>query len=417
MTSGTLNLAPPIARHAETHVRAALQDTRIVSIVGPRQSGKTTLARQISEPGRPFLSLDDDAVRTFAQADPVGFIRQFDTVVIDEFQRVPALVLALKKSVDEDPRPGRFLLTGSADIFATSQSPDSLAGRIETVRLLPLSRAEILGKGPSSFLDRLFKDNLVAASRVEPATDLVDLVLGGGFPEALARTAPNRRRAWFRSYVEALAQRDIPDLAALDKIGVMPRLIEQGAFYSGQIVNNSAIGADLGLDSKTVDHWLVLLENVFLLRRVRPWFRNSFKRLSRMPKLQFIDSGLLAASKGVDAELIARDRSQLGPLLECFVYSELLKMLMLRDHHISISHYRDKDQAEVDFILERTPEQIVGIEVKSAATVYPKDFRGLKRVQDAAGESFACGVVLYDGDLVLPFGPKLYAAPLSMLWM
>jgi uncharacterized protein len=251
---------------------------------------------------------------------------------------------------------------------------------------------------------------------LERDLDLVDVVLGGGFPEALERPSARRRREWFISYARSLAQRDIPDLAALDKIGVMPRLIEQAALYSGQTVNLSAIGMNLGLDAKTVERWLALLENVFLMARVRPWFRNSFKRLTSTPKLQFIDSGLLAALRRVDAAAIARDRSQFGPLLESFVFSELAKCVAVGDSHVSISHYRDKDKVEIDFILERMPGQVVGIEVKASATVHSKDFKGLKRVRETLGDDFVCGVVLYDGDTLLPFGDRLYAAPMSLLW-
>jgi uncharacterized protein len=416
VTDAPLNPNTPLARHAEEQLREALHDTRIVSIIGPRQSGKTTLARQVSGPDRPFLSLDDDAIRAFAQADPTGFVRQFDHVVIDEFQRAPQLILALKKSVDEDGRPGRFLLTGSADIFATTHSPDSLAGRIETIRLLPLSRAEMLGQAAPSFIDLAFEGNFGSFRNIAPENDLVDTVLSGGFPEALTRTSFKRRRDWFRAYVESLAQRDIPDLADLDKIGILPRLIEQAALYSGQVVNLTGIGMDLSLDSKTVDRWLTLLENVFLVHRVRTWFRNSFKRLSKTPKLQFFDSGVLAALRNIDADTILRDRTPFGPLLETFVFAELSKSIAVGEHRTSISHYRDKDQIEVDFVLERAPGQVVGIEVKASATVTMRDFAGLKRVHEAAGEGFACGIVLYDGDTLLPFGDKLYALPMSLLW-
>ena len=416
MIRSPLDLTAPLPRHGEARLREALTDTRIVAIVGPRQSGKTTLAREVSDPGRPFLTLDDEAIRTAAQTDPTGFVRGLDRVVIDEIQRAPELILALKKSVDEDRRPGRFLLTGSADIFAGAISPDSLAGRIETLRLLPLSQGELRRRGAPTFLDRAFGGD-VGALRVLPRDDdIVDAVLGGGFPEALSRASARRRRDWFLAYAQSLAQRDIPDLAALDKIGVLPRLIEHAALYSSQLVNLTDIGARLGLDGKTVDRWLVLLENVFLARRVQPWYRNGFKRLSRTPKLHFFDTGLLAALKGVDADAIARDRRELGSLLESFVFAELSKAIAVGDDTISISHYRDKDQVEVDFVLERTPGRIVGIEVKAGATVRPQDFNGLKRVRAAAGNGFVTGIVLYDGDTLMPFGDDLYAAPFSILW-
>jgi len=407
--------ATPLPRHSAAHIREALQDTRIVAIVGPRQSGKTTLAKQVGGKDRPFLTLDDETVRSFAQSDPAGFVRGLDKAVIDEVQRAPGLILALKKSVDEDRRPGRFILTGSADLFAGAISPDSLAGRVETVRLLPLSQSELRRRRPSAFLTQAF-DGRLGAGQARRDGDIVEIALAGGFPEALSRSTPRRRRDWFLAYAEALAQRDIPDLASLEKAGVLPRLIEHAALYAGQLVNLSETGARLGLDGKTVDRWLVLLEQVFLVRRVQPWFRNSFKRLSKTPKLHFYDTGLLAALRGMDAARLQRERQEVGALLESFVFTELSKMIAAGGDRISINHYRDGHQVEVDFVLERTPGDIVGIEVKAAATAQPDDFKGLKRVREAAGRSFRTGVLLYDGDTVVPFGDGLYAAPFSILW-
>lgn len=410
------DLNSPLPRHVELRLRTALEDTRIVAIVGPRQSGKTTLARQLGEADRPFLTLDDEAMRSFAQSDPTGFVRRLDRAVIDEVQRVPDLILALKKSVDEDPRPGRFLLTGSADLFAGTLAPDSLAGRIETIRLLPLSRAELCRKPPPSFLEHAFRGTLAKVRASPMGDDLIEMVLAGGFPEALSRSSSKRRRDWFLAYARSLAQRDIPELAVLDKVGILPRLIEHAALYAGQIVNLSELGGQLGLDGKTIDRWLVLLEHVFLAQRVQPWYRNGFKRLTKAPKLHFFDSGLLAALRGTSVDRLAQDRRAFGSLLESFVFAELSKAVALSDDRVSISHYRDKDQVEVDFVLERVPGQVVGIEVKAAATVRADDFRGLRRIRDAAADDFVAGIVLFDGDMVIPFDDDLYAAPLSLLW-
>jgi hypothetical protein len=412
-------LNAPVPRHAAARLRTALADTRVVALVGPRQAGKTTLARQAAADGRPFLTLDDEQTRSFATADPAGFLRGVDRAVIDEIQRAPGLVLALKRSVDEDRRPGRFLITGSADLFAGSVAPDSLAGRVETIALLPLSQAEIERAPPPQFLDRAFSGDLFAGE-LGPATaagqtaDLVERVLAGGFPEALARASAARRRDWLAAYAQSLAERDVADIAQIDKGDRMGRVIELAALMSGQLLNMSEIGAKAGLDSKTVDRWLSILDKVFLARRVRPWSRNDLKRIIKAPKLYFVDSGLLAALRGDDR--LSRDRRALGPLLECFVYAELSKAIALGAARTTISHYRDKDQVEVDFVLERTPGRIVGIEVKASATVRPEDLKGLSRLRDAAGEDFAMGVLLHDGERVMAFGERLIAAPLSILW-
>ena len=406
-----------VARHAEMRVREALDDTRIVAIVGPRQSGKTTLARRIAgDDGRPFITLDDEQFRRFAEDDPAGFVRSQPVAMIDEIQRAPALILALKKAVDEAPRPGRYLITGSVDLFRGALSPDSLAGRVDTIELLPFSQAEIAGGAVPEFLDRAFAGDFPNLATTGPTDDLIERVISGGFPEALSRTVPARRRRWLRAYARALAEHDVSEIATVDKRGEMSRLIDHAAVASGQLLNLSALGSRLGIDGKTADRWLTLLEHMFLVRRIRAWHRNRLKRLVKTPKLHFLDSGLLAALRGTDAADIAQDREKLGPLLECFVHAEIAKAAALSDETTAVGHYRDKDQVEVDLVLERSPDRVVGIEVKARATVRPEDFRGLVRLGRAAGDRFACGIVLHDGDRVQRTGSRLFAMPVKMLW-
>ena len=406
-----------VARHAETQVREALDDTRIVAIVGPRQSGKTTLARRIADDdGRPFITLDDEQFRRFAEDDPAGFVRSHSIAVIDEIQRAPSLILALKKAVDEAPYPGRYLITGSVDLFKGALSPDSLAGRVDTVELLPFSHAEIAGAGAPEFLDRAFAGDFPSLAVTGPTDNLIERVIVGGFPEAISRTAPARRRRWLRAYARALTERDISEIATIDKRVEMSRLIDHAAVASGQLLNKSALGSHLGIDSKTVDRWLALLEHMFLVRRIRAWHHNRLKRLVRTPKLHFLDSGLLAALRGTSAADIEKDRGKLGPLLECFVHAEIAKAAALSDGMTSVSHYRDKDRSEVDLVLERSPDRVVGIEVKAGATVHPEDFKGLVRLGRATGDGFACGIVLHNGDRVQQTGPRLFAMPVKMLW-
>ena len=406
-----------VPRHSEARVREALADTRIVAIVGPRQSGKTTLARRIAaDDGRPFISLDDDQHRRFAGDDPLGFVRGNPTAVIDEIQRAPALILAIKQAVDEDPRPGRYLITGSVDLFRAAISPDSLAGRIETIELLPFSQAEIARTGAPGFLDRAFAGDFPSLAEAGATTDLTRRILAGGYPEALSRPLPSRRASWLRSYARSLAERDVSDIANVGNPDAMARLLDHAAASSGQLLNMSAIGARLGVDGKTVDRWLALFEHMFLVRRVYAWHRNDLKRLVKRPKLQFLDSGLLAALRRIDPAAIAGDRQKLGPLLECFVYSEIARAAALSDYPILFSHYRDKDRVEVDLVLERLPGAIVGIEVKAGATAHPGDFKGLARLREATGRRFACGIVLHDGDRIQQVGPKLFAMPVGALW-
>ena len=417
MTNRTTGPRKYVHRHSETRVRDALTDTRIVAVVGPRQSGKTTLARRVaSDDGRPFITLDDEQHRRFAEDDPIGFVRSNPVAVIDEIQRAPGLILAIKQAVDQDPRPGRYLITGSVDLFRSAISPDSLAGRVETIELLPFSQAEIAGAGAPGFLNRAFAGDLPNLEMAPPTSDLTQRILAGGFPEALSRAVPARRWSWLRSYAHSLAERDVSDIATVGKHDAMTRLLDHAAASSGQLLNMSGMGSRLGVDGKTVDRWLTLFEHMFLVRRVYAWHRNDLKRLVKTPKLQFLDSGLLAALRRVDAATLDRDRQQLGLLLECFVYSELVKAATQCDERMFIYHYRDKDQVEVDLVLERLPGEIVGIEVKAGATIRPGDFKGLARLKEAAGRRFACGIILHDGDRIQQTGPKLFAMPVSALW-
>lgn len=281
-------------RFAQARIEEALADTRVVLIAGPRQAGKTTLMTQLSGRGRTYLTLDDPTVRDAAVADPAGFVRGLDHAAIDEVQRAPDLLLAIKQSVDVDRRPGRFLLTGSANIMTIPQVADSLAGRMEVVPLLPLARAEILGDKPH-FLEQLLKGKVKPPSRLILGDDLVEIVLAGGYPEAIARTTSRRRRDWYLSYVDAIVQRDVRDIARIEHLDRMPRLLRALAFHAGQLVNHSAVGSALGLNHNTTHSYTSIFEHLYITRTIPPWYRNGLNRLVKTPKLSFIDTGLVAA--------------------------------------------------------------------------------------------------------------------------
>lgn len=405
-------------RLVEARVREALGDTRVVLLAGPRQAGKTTLARGVAARGMVFLTLDDATTLAAARADPVGFIRGLDRAVVDEVQRAPEVLLAIKESVDSDPRPGRFLLTGSADLMTLPRVADSLAGRMEVVRLLPLAQAELRGLAMSPFVDTVFDGRLPATSEVTVGADLVRLVLAGGYPEAIARRSAARREDWLLAYAEAVVARDVRDVAEIEGLRQMPRLLRALAHNAGGLVNHSAVGAALGMNHVTAAKYAGVFEGLFLTRALPAWHGNALKRLVRTPKLHFLDSGLLAALRGTTLERVRSDRGQFGALLETFVISELLKLAGASGAgRVELAHYRDKDGAEVDAVLEDRAGRVVGIEVKASATVGASDFAGLRRLATACGpERFALGLVLHDTDRVVPFGEHLLAAPLSALW-
>ena len=402
-------------RFVERRIREALEDTRVVLVCGPRQSGKTTLAQQIASDAIPFFTLDDATAFEAASTDPVGFVRGIDCAVIDEVQRAPGLILAIKATVDADRRPGRFLLTGSADLMTLPRVADSLAGRMGIIRLLPLAQAELRGAAPD-FLDKAFAGELPTFRTPVIGDSLVETVLAGGYPEALTRSGWRRRKDWHLDYIEAIVQRDVRDIARIEQLGSMPRLLRVLAEHSGRLVNYSGFGAALGMNHVTTRKYVGVLENLFLVHTLPPWYTNTLKRVTKSPKLHFLDAGLLASLKALTPERLRIDRTPFGPVLETFVLGELLKLASWADDRYAFSHFRDKERNEVDIVIEDGLGRIVGVEVKASATVSKGDFAGLRRLAAATRGNFALGLVLYDHEHAVPFGERMAAAPLSTLW-
>lgn len=407
--------SPLYPRLIEARVTEALTDTPVVLIAGPRQAGKTTLVRQMADKGLRYLTLDNELTLLAAKEDPVGMIRSLDRAVIDEIQRAPQLLLAIKKTVDEDRRPGRFLLTGSANLMALPTVADSLAGRMEALTLLPLSQSEMHGT-TANWLDSAFAGHLPKVSAPLVGEALVEAVLRGGYPEAVSRATPRRRTTWARQYLDAIIQRDVRDVAGIDRLDQLPRFLRALAQVSGQMCNYTQLGGQVGLDHKTAARYISVFEQMYLLKRVEVWARNRLNRVVKTPKVQFIDSGLLSTLIDLTPAMVEQDRSRFGNVLETFVYGELLKHATTADGDYQLLYYRDHDQFEVDVIVENTGGQLVGVEIKAAASVKESDLRGLKRLASIAGDQFKLGVILYDGTETLPLGDRLWAAPISTLW-
>jgi len=395
----------------------ALADSPVVLIHGPRQSGKTTLARQVGDAeGFKYLSFDDDIQRAAAQADPVGYVADLpERVILDEVQRVPELFTSLKAAVDARRKPGRFILTGSANVLLVPKLADSLAGRMEILRLHPLSQAEISG-GTPDFLSALFGLAFKAgATGRRLGRLLAERVAAGGYPAALARATARRQAAWYRNYANTLIQRDVLDLARISALDALPRLLTLAAGQTACLVNVSELAAPFQVSRQTIREYVTLLSRIFLLEELPPWHSNRMSRLIKTPKLHIGDTGLACSLLSLDAEMLWEDRALFGRILETFVFQELRRQGSWHEETVSFSHFRDKDKVEVDVVLE-SGGRLAGIEVKATATLTGDDFRGMRKLQDAAQKSFAAGVVLYDGDAVVPFGNKLYAVPISRLW-
>ncbi|NJP90297.1 ATP-binding protein [Nonomuraea sp. FMUSA5-5] len=406
-----------LPRHAERAVVEALDDTRVVLVNGARHCGKNRLVSRIAK-GRAteWRDLDSTATRQAAVEDPDGFVAFPDLMVIDEIQRVPELLLAIKSQVDNDPRPGRFLLTGSSRLLALKDLPDTLPGRMETIELWPFAQGEIDGTA-DRFVDAVFAEGPALRHNSEVTrTEYAERLIRGGFPEAVARDNPRRRGRFFDSYLGDLIARDVRRLSEIERAPQMTALIRLLAARSGQLLVANALSAELGVSASTVIRYLALLEEVFLIKRIPAWSRNLSNRAVGTPKVAFVDSGVAANVLGTDARGLVRPGGAFGPLLEGFVLMELARQLTWSDELVDLSHYRTKDGVEVDAVLENRQGRVVGIEVKAASTVRGGDFRGLRHLADRLGDDFVAGVVLYTGTQTLPFGDRMRAMPVSALW-
>ena len=404
-------------RYAEKPLLEALSDSPAVLIHGPRQSGKTTLAQMVGESrGYSYISFDDNVARAAAESDPAGFAGGLpDRVILDEVQRVPTLFAALKQEIDARRVPGRFLLTGSSQVLLLPALSDSLAGRMEILRLHPLSQSEIYGVAPN-FLDDLFKGGFRTSTSRRLADELPGRIAGGGYPAALARPTARRRANWYRNYLETQLQRDVRAMARISSLDVLPRLLGAAASQTARLYNLSDLASSFQLSRPTIASYVELLERLFLIDRLPPWHGNQLSRLVKAPKLHIGDTGLGCALMGYDASSLTRDRTLFGQFLETFVFQELQRQAICQEQPLAFCHYRDKDQVEVDVVIERGEMAVAGVEVKASATVTPGDFRGLRRLKKVAGARFVSGVVVYDGDVTASFGEGMFAVPLRSLF-
>jgi uncharacterized protein len=404
-------------RFAEPRLVEALADSPVVLIHGSRQCGKTTLARIVGDKhGYAYFSFDDGVALSAVEADPVGFVADLpERTILDEVQRAPGLFTALKTTVDRDRAPGRFLLTGSANVLLVPKLADSLAGRMEILRLHPLAQSELAGAAPR-FLDSLFGARFKTRTFERLGKALAERVAAGGYPAALARGTPRRRAAWYGNYIETMVQRDVRDLARIASLDVLPRLLALAAGQTARLLNVSELASPFQLSRPTIRDYLTLLARVFLLEELPPWHSNRLSRLVKTPRLHMGDTGIACGQLGLDAAALWQDRGTFGQLLETFVYQEVRRQASWHDDDMRFFHFRDKDGAEVDVVVERGAREVAGVEVKAAATVTAADFRGLRKLKQAAGKRFAAGVVLYDGEASAGFGEGLFAVPLRALW-
>jgi predicted AAA+ superfamily ATPase len=406
-----------IPRHAQAAVSEALADTRVVLVNGARQAGKSTLTRLATSdvPGTIVRLLDDPATLRAAQDDTTGFVEHDGLMVIDEIQLVPELLRPIKVKVDLDPKPGQFLLTGSSRILALRTLPDALPGRMEIIELWPFSQGEMTG-GPDRFVDAAFR----RGPRVNHSSDLrrkdyLERVVIGGFPEAVRRAA-RRRAAFFDSYLTTLIERDVLELANIERRGDLLKLLALLAGRAGQLVVPGTLAGQSGIPRTTLVRYLELLASVFLIKSVPAWASNLTQRAVGTPKLAFVDTGVACHLIGQDAVRLGEPGGAAGPMMENFVVMELARQLTWSEERGTLYHYRTKDGSEVDAVIETPDGRVIGVEVKAGATVRTEDLTGLRGLANALGERFLAGYVLYTGQQTLPFGDKIRAVPLDALW-
>ena len=406
-------------RFTQEILHESLQDTPVVLIHGSRQCGKTTLAQSVGgELGYHYITFDDDNELQAAKADPIGFVQSLpEHTILDEIQRTPELFTAIKASVDQNRKPGRFILTGSANVLLLPQLADSLAGRMEIIHLRPLAQTEIAGLKPT-FLQQLFNANFSEATNkrnhVRLGESLAKLICMGGYPAAITRNNAKRRNVWHRNYITTIIQRDVQDIASIRNLDTLPKLLTLAASQTARLFNAADLASPFSISRPTIREYLTLLEQIFLIEQLQPWHSNRLSRLIKTPKMHLADTGLACSLMGVNSQTLWQDKALLGQLLETFIYLEIRKYADWHDEELKFYHFRNKDKIEVDIIIEQG-QQMAGIEIKAAASVTQSDFKGLKKLKNACGKQFSAGVVFYDGENILPFGDKLFAVPISLL--
>jgi predicted AAA+ superfamily ATPase len=408
-----------IPRSIRPLIVEGIEYSRIVFVAGARQVGKTTLVGDIAAHERPMtaFTLDDRATREAAIADPAGFVAELrGPAFIDEIHRAPDLLLELKKAVDADTTPGRFVITGSANVLASRRIQDALPGRIDRVDMWPLAQSEIHGRS-LNIVDELFQGH---APRVTGApagrAAFAQVVAEGGYPEARLRPPGRVRQRWFANYVAATLARDLTELADVRRIDDAERLLRLLATQSANLLSYRKVGSRLDMHHDTVQSYVALLEQMFLVKRVPAWRPGLGAREAATPKLYVCDSGLLASLLGADTDRIENDDQVTGKLCETFVVGELLRHASWSEEQPRLYHYQ-RDREDVDVVLENNRGDVVGVEVKAAATLRAADWKWLKKLAETRGERFTAGIVVYAGEQTIPLGTRLWAVPYSGLWV
>ena len=398
----------------------SLEASPIVLLTGPRQSGKTTLMNLLTkELHFDFVSFDSITNQSAALEDPIGFIdSRKKPLILDEVQRVPEIFLPIKVDVDKNRDiNGRYALTGSANPLLVPKLADSLTGRMFLLQLWPLSQGELLGN-KENFLDRVFSKDFGYSEIVQfSKQELIKKICFGGFPGVHLAKNERNRKSWCDSYLSLSLQKDIQELAQIEGLSYMPKLLQIIGTRVGSTLNYSDLANNAGIPLTSLRRYIQLLHSLFLLHSIQPWSRNLGKRLTKSPKVYFVDTGILLHTLSFDEQRLEEMPSILGGAAENFVINELCKQASWNDRRIKIFYCRFSDnRSEIDIILENERGKVVGIEVKTSETPRPDDFKHFKQLKEMIGDDFLRGIVLYSGKDKVPFGKNNWAVPISDLW-
>ena len=402
-------------RWQKKQISQAIDTRRVLLLCGARQCGKTTLAKEIADKNTSFRTLDDLALRQLAEIDPKDFVRTNAKLqIIDEIQRVPELLSAIKQVVDENSRPGQYLLTGSANIQSLPNAYESLAGRIRKIRLRPLTQGEIVLSKPD-FLNKAFNKSFSNAKNKYDRRSMIDIAFRGGFPEAISLDE-RERVLWHRDYMMAILERDLNEITKISKHQAMQELVHILAAWSGKLMVISSIGSTLGIQRPTLESYINALEILYLIDRVPPWIRTDYERVGKQSKLYLCDTGLMTSILKWHKEQVEMDGDRSGKLIETFIYNELAAQIDASVGQYELFHYRDREKREIDFIIERDDQTLLGIEVKSGSSISTADFKHLKWFKESIAKQPFIGIVLYAGEAVGSMGDGMFAVPFGELW-
>jgi predicted AAA+ superfamily ATPase len=397
-------------------IEEGLQNRRVILLGGPRQCGKTTISKELISKDISYRTLDDIALMQAATNDPHGFIKhETKTLIIDEIQRAPSLLMAIKKAVDEDTRPGQYLLTGSANIGSLPNVQESLAGRVMSIRLHPLAQGEIEGSLPS-FLFRAFSESFETPRKQYDREAILEIACRGGFPEAVQLTG-RARQGWHKDYMNALLERDLKDISKIQRKDAMQQLVNTLAAWSSKFLDISALGSGIGVQRPTLESYINSLETLYLIERIKPWVKTDYQRVGKKDKLFMADSGLMRSILNWSYDQLRFDGDRSGKLIETFAFNEIIAQIDANRGEYELYHYRDREQREIDFLIEREDGALLGIEIKAGSSVNKSSFAHLKWFQEnIAQDRKFIGIVLYTGELPVPFGKHLWAIPFGTLW-